>query len=187
MPRPTPIPVREKIFAQWRDGVPSGEIAQLHGLPKRTVDHLISRFRERGEDGIATTYCRQGRSMPEDRREVCQAALALREEHPAWGSELIRLMLLDRFGEENVPTARSLRRWFSQHQLSPAPPGSKPRTAAPSRAIRPHQTWQLDAAEDIELGNGERVSWVRIVDEHTGGVLKTRVFSRGTVQPRCRE
>ena len=41
----------------------------------------------------------------------------------------------------------------------------------------PHAVWQLDASERIPLATGDRVSWLRGVDEFTGAVLGTRVFT----------
>src|SRR5205814_1983882 len=62
--------------------------------------------------------------------------------------------------------------------LNPAPTGR--RSAGESlRAQRPHETWQIDAAELVRLRSGERVSWLRIVDECSGAVLWTVVFPQG--------
>jgi hypothetical protein len=37
----------------------------------------------------------------------------------------------------------------------------------------------MDAAEQLPLADGQRVSWLRIVDEHTGAVLSTTIFACG--------
>jgi len=47
------------------------------------------------------------------------------------------------------------------------------------RAARPHQVWQIDAAEQVGLRSGQRVSWLRVVDECSGAVLRTVVFPQG--------
>src|SRR5205807_2244420 len=56
-------------------------------------------------------------------------------------------------------------------------------------ASAPHETWQVDAAEDILLGDGTRACWLRVADEFTGAVLGTAVFPPRAVElgPRRRD
>jgi transposase len=184
MPRPTPIPVREAIYKQYQQGRPVGEIARSLNLSERTVRHLIKRFRERGEAGISVSYTSCGRQLSPERRKIREAALHLRREHPTWGSTVIQVMLAKNGDPSDIPTPRTIRRWLAQSGLGPAPQGKRPQ-AESSRACRPHETWQMDASEEICLANGSKVSWLRIVDEFSGAVLMTRVFSLRTMEP-CR-
>src|SRR5437763_1765721 len=62
-------------------------------------------------------------------------------------------------------------------------PGPDPAATRRGRAGRPHQTWQIDAAELIPLRDRRLVCWLRIVDEATGAVLKTAVFPPRTLDP----
>ena len=180
MPKPTPIPVRRAIYQQWQQGRQVPEIAQALGVSPRTVRHLIQRFQERGEAGISTSYSTQGGRWTPERLRVREAAEHLRREHPGWGSTLIAIRLGKQHGLGDVPTPRTIRRWLAQSDLGPAPKSREPPSES-SRAEQPHEVWQMDASEDIQLENGKRVSWLRIVDEHTGAVLATHVFSRGTL------
>ena len=184
MPRPTPIPVRQVIYERWQQGSSASEIARSIGYSERTVRNLIQRFRERGEAGIATAYARRGRQLTPPRRETREAAEHLRREHPTWGSTVIQIKLAKGMaGNKNdVPTARTIRRWLAQSGLAPAPQGKRSRTES-SRASQPHETWQMDASEEIRLADGSKVSWLRIVDEYTGAVLITRVFSLSPLEP----
>jgi hypothetical protein len=90
--------------------------------------------------------------------------------------------MLQRQGIEALPAARTLQRWFAKAGLGPAPQGRRPKTVKKWRATRPHETWQVDAAEDIPLADGTRTSWLRIADEFTGAVLKTVVFPPRAVE-----
>jgi hypothetical protein len=90
--------------------------------------------------------------------------------------------MLQRQGIEALPAVRTLQRWFAKAGLGPAPQGRRPQTVKKWRATRPHETWQVDAAEDIALADGTRASWLRIVDEFTGAVLKTVVFPPRAVE-----
>jgi hypothetical protein len=107
----------------------------------------------------------------------------LRRAHPTWGAPLIRVFLGRDFPADTLPTARTLQRWFGQHGLAPAPKGRRPRPN-PHRARAPHDVWQMDASEQVRLGNGQRVSWLRLADEHTGAVLTTQVFPLGPLERR---
>jgi hypothetical protein len=50
------------------------------------------------------------------------------------------------------------------------------RSVAYDRAAVPHAVWQIDASEYIALATGQRVSWLRVIDECSGAVLQTVVF-----------
>ena len=71
-----------------------------------------------------------------------------------------------------------MQRWFHQAGLGPAPKGRRP-ALNPPRARQPHDVWQVDAKERILLQSGQRVSWLRIVDECSGAVLWTVVCPPG--------
>jgi hypothetical protein len=44
------------------------------------------------------------------------------------------------------------------------------------RAILPHDTWQIDAKEQITTLNGKPACYLTVTDEKTGGALEARVF-----------
>lgn len=173
MPHPTPVPVRQVIrqLSEQGDGVT--RIAEALGLVPRTVRHLLQRFRVEGQAAVAPSYpSRAISSLPQ---ELVDEALRLRREHATWGAGLIRVFLVRKHPQEAVPAERTLQRWFERAGLSPAPKGRRPACQA-QRAQRPHDVWQMDAAERVRLGNGTRACWLRIADEYSGAVLETAVF-----------
>jgi len=172
MPAPVPLPVRQALFERHERGESATELAAAFALAPRTVRGLLRRGRQRGRDGLAADSTRA--KAPAAEHPARAAALQLREQHPAWGAGLIRVMLT-RQGLAPLPAARTLQRWFTAAGLGPAPPGRRP-VAARRRATRPHETWQVDAAEEIPLGDGTRACWLRVADEFTGAVLHTAVF-----------
>jgi hypothetical protein len=175
MPRPLPVPVRRAIWRRYQDGQDGPTIAQDLGLAPRTVRRLIHRLRQVGTAAVFPDYDHCGTVTPKPPESVVQAALALRREHPLWGAGLIRVILHRQLPQDDPPAERTLQRWFVRAGLNPAPTGRRPATAS-RRAQRPHQTWQMDAAEKVPLGTGQRVCWLRIVDECSGAVLWTVVF-----------
>lgn len=182
MPKPVPVPIRQKIWERAQQGEGSADLAAAFDLPARTVRHLLKRLRERGEAGLATDYRPPPPPSHAKPQAIRQAVLAKRLEHPTWGAGIIRVALVEERPEVAWPQARTMQRWLRQAGLGPAPPGrrqGRPR----NRATRPHQTWQIDACEQIGLRNGDKVSWLRVVDEATGAVLGTVVFPPRVLDP----
>src|SRR5262249_32653846 len=100
---------------------------------------------------------------------------ALPRNPPRGGPAFRRILRHARPPGQPAPCDRPLHRWLQQAALGPAPAGRRPASVTP-RATRPHEVWQVDAAERIPLQSGQRVSWLRIIDECSGAVLWTRVF-----------
>ena len=180
MPAPVPLPIRQALWNRHQQGASSTELAQAFGLAPRTVRGILRRGRELGSEGLVPG--RPGpatKARPEHAART--AALLLRRAHPTWGAGLIRVML-QRQGIEPLPAVRTLQRWFAKAGLGPATPGRQPEAVKRWRATRPHETWQVDAAEDIALADGTRVSWLRIADVFTGAVLGTVIFPPRAVE-----
>src|ERR1700752_1664371 len=173
MPAPIPAPVRRVLFDRWSKGESVASLAESLQISRRTVRHLVRRFAERGRDGLATDYSDCGtKKLPGD-SAAFQQAIEMRKQHPTWGGGLIRVLLQE--ANQDCPSERTLQRWFRSQQLSPAPTGRRP-TKEIVRAVRPHDVWQMDAVDQLRLGSGQKVSWLRIVDECRGAVLQTGVF-----------
>jgi transposase len=173
MPAPIPIPVRQAIFQRWQKGESVASLAKDFQLCERTVRHLVRRFVERGQSGVIPDYARCATKTAPTDGATFQKVVQMRQQHPTWGAGLIRVFLRQEL--EVSPSERTLQRWLQRAALSPAPPGRRP-TRDEHRARRPHQVWQMDAAEQIRLASDQWASWLRLVDECSGAVLQTTVF-----------
>jgi hypothetical protein len=182
MPRPLPVPVRQAIWRRYQDGQDGPSIAEVLGLAPRTVRQLLRRFRRDGLAALIPSYDRCGSATPKPAESLVQAALGLRREHPTWGAGLVRVMLRRQLPTDPLPAVRTLQRWFLRAGLAPAPAGRRP-VADSRRAERPHQVWQMDAAELVKLRTGQHVCWLRVADECSGAALWTAVFPPGPVDP----
>jgi transposase len=180
VPAPVPLPVRQALWNRHQRGAPVSELSQAFGLPPRTVRGLLRRGRERGAAGLAPDPTRP--ATPPRRHPAYEAALQLRREHPGWGAGLIRVVLAERGSAP--PAERTIQRWLRGAGLGPAPPGRRPEPAG-GRAAAPHDTWQVDAAEAIDLADGSAACWLRAADEFTGAVLGTAVFPPPAVELRA--
>jgi hypothetical protein len=184
MPAPLDVHIRRQIFTRLHQGRTPSDIAfELHLTP-RTVRRLCHRFREHGKASLAPSY--HHRTPPALTGTVKQAML-LREQHPTWGAAYILLNLRQRHPEvANLPSERTLQRRLQESRQAPAPPGRKPPSDR-ALATRPHEVWQMDAVEQCSLKTGEKISWLRWVDEYSGAVLGTVVFPPCDIRPSARD
>jgi hypothetical protein len=185
MAAPVPLPLRRALWQRLQQGQSPAAIAQALQLAPRTVRHLLHRLRQHGADALAPSYHRSDHPHDPTTQTLYEQTLAWRRDHPNWGAGLLRVLLQRDYPKATVPCERTLQRWLALAGLGPAPTGRRPASSA-LRADRPHQVWQIDAAEKVRLRCGQQVSWLRIVDECSGAVLLTVVFPHGkwlTVPP----
>lgn len=174
MPSPIPIPVRHIILKRWQKGESVASLAEELEISERTVRNLVRRFAQRGTTGLEPDYARCAtKKLPSD-SELFQKAIEMRKQHARWGGGLIRVVLKEQ-DNDGCPSARTLQRWFRRSTLAPAPPGRRPASNA-QRAQHPHDVWQMDAVDQLRLASGQRVSWLRLVDECSGAVVQTTIF-----------
>src|SRR5262249_323040 len=114
--------------------------------------------------------------------KVRRQALAMRQKHPTWGADLIRVALREQQPRIAWPCASTLRRWFHNVGLGPAPRPQRPRRHT-AKATEAHHTWQIDASERIPLANGKLICWLRVADEASGAVLGTVIFPPSLLEP----
>jgi len=183
MPAAIPTPIRRRIWQCARAGQTAATIAQELQLSVRTVRHLLQRLEEHGAAALPDQYAHCGRPTLEPPPPLVQEGLDLHADHPTWGAGLVRVFLRRRHPHEALPSERTLQRWFQRQRLPTAPPGRRP-VAETSRAHFPHQTWQMDAADQVRLQTGKSVSWLRLVDECSGAFLWTVVFPPRLLGPR---
>jgi len=183
MPRAHPVAVRRAILNRSRHNQSPAEIAREVNVSERTVRRLLLGYREQGESVLQVSYTACGVSRTAEFARLREQLLELRQQHPLWGAGRLLLELeLFQPASAVLPTERTLQRWLREVYPKPAPAG-RPSQESLSRASHPHQVWQVDAVEQKRFGNGQMFSWLRVVDECSGAVLKTVVFSRGTFSP----
>jgi transposase InsO family protein len=143
------------------------------------VRRLFAGFAVHGDAEINPHYDHCG--VHQTRRtaqKILDTAMQIRIEHPPWGAPLIHVLMQQAQKRADLPTPRTLQRWFKKRAAPPAPPGRRP-ALNPERAQQPHEVWQMDAVEHVPLADQQQISWLRIVDELSGAVLQTNVFPQG--------
>jgi transposase len=178
MPPPTPFPIRQALIHAHQQGADIATLAQRFDLSPRTARRLLSQALPNGQARPPAYHCGP---RPSSLSPVLVAqACALRQQHTGWGAGLIRLTLAHHYPDVSLPCVQTIRRWLARANLAPAPPGRLP--SAYQRATQVHELWQADAADQMPLATGKLTSWLRLVDECSGAVLRTTVFPP-SVQP----
>lgn len=179
MPLAISKPQRQAIVSHHQYGKPLGEIAQQMGLSYWGVRKIWRQYRDQGEAGLENHYARCESARCKATRLIYRAAIWLKRRHPQWGGGLIRLILQQRWHDAKVPTERTLQRWFRQAQVSRH--YQRHPQATRQRAQQVHEVWQMDGKSQVQLGNGEQVSWLSIVDECSGALLAAEIFPLSSV------
>src|SRR5438552_1524359 len=181
MPRAVSLPLRQTLWERAALGHAADAVARDLDLCPSTVRKLFARFRAHGPVGLAPAYdgCGQGQATADP--ELLAAALDMRRHHAGWGAGLIRVLLAEQFADRALPCERTLQRYLARAGLGPAPQGRRP-SGSYQRATRPHQRWQIDAAERMRLGDDTEACWLRLVDECSGAFLQTHVFPPGRLE-----
>ncbi|MBE7174668.1 MAG: helix-turn-helix domain-containing protein [Williamsia sp.] len=144
------------------------------GLSYSTIRRLWKRYKAEGVSGLKPHYERCGSSQPKSEALIYRCALWLKRHHPAWGAPLIWVVLHDHYPQTALPAERTLQRWFKAQHLYP--PKGLITASHPDAATTVHDTWQIDAKEKLHLHSGQAASYLSIVDEHSGSLLKAVVF-----------
>jgi AraC-like DNA-binding protein len=176
MPAAIAAPIRRRIYQLAAHGHTPTAIAQALHLSIRTVRHLLQRMHDNETAALADPYARCGRPANPHLQPFVHEAIGIRTAHPTWGAGLVRVFLRRRHPDAELPSERTLQRWFLRSRLPAALPGRRPE-AESQRARFPHEVWQIDAADQVRMQKG-LCSWLRLVDECSGAFLRTVVFSQ---------
>lgn len=139
-----------------------------------SVKNILKCHDKLGAAGLQTNYQQCGPSgIRSDALQVRQYC-ALKKWHPGYGYDKISSLLLAKYPTIKLVCRRSVYRWWHQRRLLPL--RSQPPKPEKVWACRPHQVWQIDAKEMMQIAGEQRHCWLNVVDEYTGGVLDPPVF-----------
>ena len=178
MPAALSIREREKIVAMREQGDSFRKIASHLSRDYETVRRIYQRYEQSGELKPFYDKCRH--QTIRKARAIYEAAIAFKKAHPGWGAGLIRLELAEEFEEADLPVERTLQRWFRQAGVQRPALERSPRPF-PNRGKRAHEVWAMDAKEQIELADGNCVSWLTVTDEGSGAILGAFLFPHQTL------
>jgi len=174
MPAATPLKQRQEIVKRHAAGASLAQIAREMPLSEATVRN-IWRFYAKNQK-LEPNYAACAKTEPRKAPEIYQRAIELKRAHPRWGAGLIWVELAEDFAEVDLPSERTLQRWFHRAGLVDVENKTKIANVVFKRGVKAHEVWAIDAKEAMRLGNGDSVSWLVISDEGSGAVLETRLF-----------
>lgn len=161
--------VRLKIVALRKESVPYSQIASQLNVSESAAKKLWRRYQTAGEVGLQTRYENCGRN-PIYSAAVREVVLSHQESEQ--GGPYIRSVLRVRHPHTQIPHERTIQRWWKANGGGRSGPRNN-RAKPASWAKEAHSVWQIDGKEQIELGQGQQVSWVNIVDEASRSPLQT--------------
>jgi helix-turn-helix protein len=173
-----PMDVRQHIIELKNKGNSLQSIVNELHLCYATVQRLWKRYKAEGVSGLSPHYNQCGPAaagIPRYAPLVYRAALWLKRCPPDWGAALIQLSIKDRYSDVAVPSERTLQRWFKAKRLY-KPKSRFPLLQSPPPARQVHDVWQIDAKEKLYLGAGQKASYLSVVDEKSGSLLRAMVF-----------
>ena len=175
MPAALPIRQRQEIVERRQDGESFASIARTLAVSYDAVRHIYHRFVNTGRLTPNYENCRhtEVRHNP----VIYAQAVALKQTHSGWGAGLIWTELAETFAETDLPSVRTLQRWFRRANLQ-RPPRDRAAQRRVQRGKEPHAVWALDAKEEIQLADGSFGSWLTITDEGSGAMLDAVFFPR---------
>jgi transposase-like protein len=160
------------IIAERTDaGQSVREIAEALGRPPATIRKWRRRHKQRGRAGLSSQMGRPAAGAlaiaPAEMKDVI---LELREKHPGWGAQTIRLELSkdERFLGLRLPSRARIAaylkekqkvRKYERHQALPEP------KAQPLQ--RPHQEWEMDAQGVTMVAGLGKVSFINLLDVYS--------------------
>jgi hypothetical protein len=172
---PLPMHIRSLIIEQLTKANSSMiAVCTEHGLSYSTIRRLWKRYKAEGISGLKPHYDQCGSHQPKCEALIYRCALWLKHLHPDWGAAVIQVVLHDHYPQKSLPSERSMQRWFKARHLYP--PKGLITVSPPEPATAVHDTWQVDAKEKLHLHSGQVASYLTIVDEHSGSLLKAVVF-----------
>jgi hypothetical protein len=168
------LAVRQQIIELKTKGSSLQSIAKEQQLGYATLLRLWKRYKAAGTSGLTPHYNVCGPAAgPRCAPLIYRAATWLKRCHLDWGAALIQVILKDRYKDMIVPAERTLQQWFRAKQLY------KPKSSFPlvqPIAQQAHDVWQIDAKEKLCLLSGQKASYLSVVDQQSGCLLKAAVF-----------
>lgn len=178
MPAALSIGERRQIVAMYEQGDSFSAIADELKRDYETVRKIYHRYQQSGQ--LEANYDKCGHQGIRSREAVYQRAIQLKQVHPKWGAGLIWVELAEEFDETDLPSERTLQRWFRGSGVQNPAPEHSPRPFS-ARGKRAHEVWAMDAKEQVKLADGSFVSWLTVTDEGSGAILGAFLFPHQTL------
>jgi transposase len=175
---------RLRAVLEVLDGIPVTEVAGRFGVARQTVHRWVSRYRDRGIDGLAdrshAPRAHRWRISAEVEAVICD----LRSSHRQWGPRRLVFELAKR-GHPDVSRS-TVCRVLVRHQLL-EPVSRRRRRDTYRRWERPAamELWQMDVTASLFLAGGRECKVITGIDGHSRFCVIAAVVMRATARALC--
>lgn len=170
------VGVRGKIIHCKSQGMKMSQIAREFGINYNTVRTLCKSYEAEGSSGLLPKYRNCGRRVAVEDEKAFRLVRLLKHLHPLWGVPYIVQQIEHKFPDLPVQSIRHYQRRLSNGSAK-VPKPTLPKGEPVGRARQPHDTWEVDAKERLELPDGQRACYLNVTDEKTNAILQAEVFS----------
>ena len=164
------------------EGAKVAPLCERFGISRKTGHKWLQRF-DSGES-LEDRSRRPQHSPNRTAREMEQAVLAVRDQHPAWGGRKIGARLADT-GHHGVPADSTITEILRRHGRLDEAEARKHRPYQRFERARPNDLWQMDFKGHFGLRDGSRCHALTVLDDHSRYALGLRACGnerRETVQ-----
>lgn len=166
--------VREQIIREKLLGKTLLKISEEQLVSYSTVRAIWQRYEKGGFENIKPRYQNCGLKKPRYYR-IYRRSIWLRRHHPTWGAPYILTLIGEKYPKDSLPSIRMVQKWFKSENLGKPKVQREKQTITKVKEV--HDCWQIDAKENIKLGDGTQACYLTTVDVKSGAVLETPVFS----------
>jgi transposase len=161
------IIIAERVEA----GKSSREIADELGRPAATIRKWRQRYLRNGRAGLSSQMGRPaGGALATLPAEMKDALLELREKHPGWGAQTLRLEIAkdERFIGMTTPSRARIAAYLKERQKVRKYERHQKLPEAKAQPLqRPHQEWELDAQGVTTVDGLGKVSFINLLDVYS--------------------
>jgi transposase InsO family protein len=175
----------QAVLEVLNDGATVVDVARRHGVARQTVHAWLRAYAADGLRGLADRSSKP-QSCPHQMDPTVEARIvAMRREHPGWGSRTI-LTWLGREGWWPLPGRTSIDRCLVRHGLiTPQARRRKRSDYKRWERARAMELWQIDIVGGVRLADGSEAKIVSGLDDHSRFVVSAKVVARATAVPVC--
>ena len=177
MAQPYSFTAREDVIRLLEAGHSMVSISLELGIHYNTVRSLVKRYKLQGQEGLFPLYDRCGRTRSHSSELSYRLVRWYKHHHPEWGVAYILMQIKEKYPNLGMCVSRVYERRLRADNLLSMPRNPPlPNIYHPAASVLPHDTWQIDAKEQIVTVDGKAACYLTITDEKTGGVLSAHVF-----------
>ncbi len=167
----TTLEERVTIVERAAAGQSSREISDALERPLATVRKWRQRYQREGRAGLASQMGRPANgALASASAEMRDALLALRETHPGWGPQTLRLEIAKdvRFAGLKLPSRARIAAYLKEQQKVRRYEHHENMPEPHEQAVqRPHQEWEMDAQGVTTVAGLGKVSFINLLDVYS--------------------